>query len=450
MRTMLTVFGVVIGTASIIVMVSLGIGVNVSFEEQMKNWGDLTMITVYNWSGYQGYDKSAPILDDAVIQTLNDMPHVVAASPVMEGYYKFVSGRYAAQIPVRGINPEAVEAFGYKLGAGEFFSDAGDMQILFSDDAKYQFLSAKERNAGNVIRSVSSISSEFSVMTVGVGGQSSAQDERKSNVNPLTDRFQMSYDYNFGEKTTETTGKKADTYKIKIMGVLQKDDDWERSYYSIMPIAQVQKIANDQQKWYKANGARGNTQETQGYERALIKVDNIDSAEKIVEALKEMNFQDVYSPTSYIQNMKEMSGQLQMLLAAIGAVSLFVAAIGIANTMIMSIYERTKEIGVMKVIGARLKDIGRLFLLEASMIGFFGGIFGLGLSFAISYILNNVTGLNVFQQMFSGSGGSSMSVIPAWLALAGLVFSTAIGLISGFLPARRAMKISAISAIRTE
>jgi len=150
-----------------------------------------------------------------------------------------------------------------------------------------------------------------------------------------------------------------------------------------------------------------------------------------------------------LREMQNITDSLQMLLGAIGAVSLFIAAIGISNTMIMSIYERTREIGVMKVIGASLKDIKRLFLLEASLIGVFGGFFGVGLSLVVSRVINTV-GIPFFNMMVFGANNSDISAIPLWLCLFALGFSAAVGLISGYFPARRAMKLSALSAIRTE
>ena len=115
--------------------------------------------------------------------------------------------------------------------------------------------------------------------------------------------------------------------------------------------------------------------------------------------------------------------------------------------MIMSIYERTKEIGVIKVIGASVKDIRNMFLLEATLIGFIGGALGIALSYLGSYILN----------FFAGSsmdyGGEITNVvisyIPAGLVIIAGLFSMLIGLASGYLPAIKATKISAIDAIRT-
>ena len=140
---------------------------------------------------------------------------------------------------------------------------------------------------------------------------------------------------------------------------------------------------------------------------------------------------------------------IQLVLGGLAAISLFVAAIGIANTMVMSIYERTREIGVMKVIGAEVKDIRVLFLMEAGMIGLIGGVVGVGLSYAASYALNTFAGGFFGEQMMGQTGGGgTISVIPVWLVLFALAFSILIGVIFGFLPANRAVKISALEAIK--
>ena len=130
---------------------------------------------------------------------------------------------------------------------------------------------------------------------------------------------------------------------------------------------------------------------------------------------------------------------IEAVLGGIGAISLIVAAIGIANTMMMSITERTKEIGILKVIGTSLGSISGMFLMEALILGILGGIFGLGLSYAAQKLLPVL-----FENM------QVRSIIPAWLAVAGVAFSGVVALIAAILPARRAMRISPNAAIRTE
>ena len=141
---------------------------------------------------------------------------------------------------------------------------------------------------------------------------------------------------------------------------------------------------------------------------------------------------------------------IQLILGGLGAVSLFVAALSIANTMTMAIYERTREIGVMKVLGCKLSKIREMFLLEAGMIGFVGGLIGIAVSYLLSFALNYFGPMLQTVVMMLPMYGSKMSVIPVWLALLGLLFSTAIGVASGIMPANRAVKISALEAIRHE
>ena len=140
-----------------------------------------------------------------------------------------------------------------------------------------------------------------------------------------------------------------------------------------------------------------------------------------------------------------------MVLGCLAAISLLVAAIGITNTMIMSIYERTREIGIMKVLGCFISNIRVVFLMEAGMIGLLGGAIGTVISYIISAVMNTL-GSDTFANMFGiyTDGSSPISIIPIWLVLLALAFSTIIGLISGFYPANRAVKISALEAIKNE
>ena len=108
--------------------------------------------------------------------------------------------------------------------------------------------------------------------------------------------------------------------------------------------------------------------------------------------------------------------------------------------MMMSIYERTKEIGIIKVLGCDLGNIRTMFLMEAGFIGFFGGLIGLILSFIISAVINLVAG-----EYYQG-----ISYIPAWLVLVSMIFAVLVGMVAGFFPALRAMKLSPLAAIRNE
>jgi len=151
-----------------------------------------------------------------------------------------------------------------------------------------------------------------------------------------------------------------------------------------------------------------------------------------------------------LEGIEKMSKTIQAILGGIGSITLLVAALGIINTMIMSIYERTREIGIMKVIGASFFDVRMLFLTEAGLIGLMGGIFGLGLSYGASRIINHFGSGFINRGMPPGEITNSLSVIPLWLTLFALGFSILIGVVAGLYPADRAVRLSPISAIRNE
>ena len=176
------------------------------------------------------------------------------------------------------------------------------------------------------------------------------------------------------------------------------------------------------------------------YEQAIVKVYDIEQVEEVEQYIKDLGY-NTYSMTSYRNEMKDMAQMIQLILGGLGSIAMLVSAISIANTMTMAIYERTKEIGVMKVLGCELKDIKNMFLTEAAAIGFLGGIIGLVICYGLSYVINIVGA-----QM--GAGDTALSIIPLWLAAFGVGFSTMVGIISGYVPAVKAVKITALSAIR--
>lgn len=174
-------------------------------------------------------------------------------------------------------------------------------------------------------------------------------------------------------------------------------------------------------------------------------MDNVSAVQK---QISDMGF-SVSSSMEWLKQAQQQLNMVQLVLGGIGGVSLLVAAIGIMNTMMMSIYERTKEIGVMKVLGCAMPDIRNMFLCESGMIGLMGGIAGLAVSYLISYIINSFT-KNAGSMMFGSGSTGGLSSIPLWLAAFAIGFAIAVGTIAGYVPAARAMKLSPLAAIRNE
>ena len=186
---------------------------------------------------------------------------------------------------------------------------------------------------------------------------------------------------------------------------------------------------------------------THSYDRIQVRVDDMKNAEEVSDSIKALDY-DAMGMIELIKSMNKGMAIVNAIFAGIGSISFIVAAIGIANTMIMSIYERTREIGVMKVIGASIQDIQKLFLTEAALIGFIGGVIGVALSLILS------AGFNLIGNRFAMAQGAEEAVkishIPLWLVLVALVFSTLVGIAAGYFPAKRAMNLSALDAIRSE
>lgn len=419
LRTALTVLGVVIGTASIVVMVSIGIGMNKGFASQLENWGSLQVIDVYP-SGGMEYDKETDSmkqtkkqdeLNAKAVESFRQMEHVEAVSPVINEYLYLVTGKLVADASIIGIEPGAMTALGYQVAEGRALTEEDSKAIVVGGSVEFYNpkLSWEMRHSSEPPK-----------------------------VDVLNEKLSLTWDWNYG---TRNADKSIKPIKVDAVGTLPADGN--NSWSIIMPIKELENLQKEKKKWEESQSegnTSSNSRKSKEYEHVMVKVDEIDNVQKVQQQIKDMGFR-ASSLTDQLEAMKETTRMLRLVLGAIGAISMVVAAISITNTMVMAIYERTKEIGIMKVIGASLKDIKGLFLTEAAFIGFSGGIIGIIVSYGASFLVNFVA---------QRQGSTMQSAIPIWLALGGVAFSTAVGVIAGYLPAKRAMKLSALMAIKTE
>ena len=442
LRTFLTIFGVVIGTASIIVMISLGLALNKNFDNQLNQISDITLIKVYNVDDV--FNKNLPDskkskMDDKAVFDFKQIENVESVSPIVNLYsIKAASGKYVANLSMVGIEPDFLNNLGYELEDGRFLNNDDKFAILCGASVPFYFEKrTKKRRYYNYF-----------------------QEDAKAPINVMTDSIKISIDSDYGEnkslieQSSDKTSVKA--HSIKCVGLLKKSKSYaEYDYSCYMPIEQVKQLKLEKQKFEKASGysnTRLNNKNFEGYDYIYIKCKDLNCVKDIADKVKKMGY-NLYYDGQYLESMKATAKNMQGLLGAIGAVSLFVAAIGIANTMIMSVYERTREIGIMKVIGASIKDIKKIFLVEAWVIGFLGGIVGVIVSLVISHVLNT-TSISFFSVDSFSFGDEPekklVSLIPLWLCLAAVIFAGFVGLFSGYFPARRATKLSALTAIKTE
>lgn len=456
-RTLLTMMGVVVGTCAIVVMVSLGLAMTKSMEESLAQMGDLTQITIQNY----GNSKDKPELNDKVLSQIAKLEGVVAVTPFANAPWmnmSIVAGRNdkykMTMYSVMGVYSDALPNFGYRAEKGELLTASSNLKkeinILFGNQSAYDFEDTKRSWQNN---RVSAIPDENGNMPAPF-------------VDPLNDKMTLRLE---SQEVDENGDPKypAITRDVHVTGILMADSSvgYETSYYCFMDIKDLRELYKEYRRVNKIrdnqNQNSGNTNTLENYSQVKVKVSDIDLVSQVDQAIKDMGY-DTYSLESVREPMQKQMQQQQLFLGSLAAISLLVAAIGITNTMIMSIYERTREIGVMKVLGCKVSNIRAVFLMEAGLIGFCGGLVGVGISIGISKLLNylsmsgSLSGENgnfltsLMGGLGSMSSGAELSIIPPWLMAAAIIFATVIGLVSGFYPANRAVKISALEAIKHE
>ena len=436
MRTFLTVLGVVIGTASIVVMVSLGLGMSRSMLQSYQSYSSLTNINVYAGgdSGMMGMRQSntgtkAQELTDDAIDSFRMLPHVTGASPILEVYVNAKSGAASGGFSIRGVSQDYLREL--KVSEDEIPKpDQDTLSLLYGNQVGYNFY--KGSNYEQAI------------------------------VDPMKDTIFISFPEPSGSSGSasgdgDSSAKPAKKYILPVTGVLPGgQEDYSDNSYNVY--ADIDTFKHFLKKIYKKDlvpnpktNKHGKPLRYYVYDQAVVMVDDMKNVKAVSETLRNEGWQ-VYSNMDGLEQAQKSMNMVQAVLGGIGAVSLLVAAIGIMNTMMMSIYERTKEIGVMKVLGCDMGDIRNMFLLESGTIGLAGGVIGLILSFILSFTINFLTknsggGLVA---MMGGGMGTGLSYIPLWLAAFAILFSIMVGTLSGYVPAVRAMKLSPLVAIRNE
>jgi len=180
------------------------------------------------------------------------------------------------------------------------------------------------------------------------------------------------------------------------------------------------------------------------YTTVTVKVQSPQDTEGVEQKIKDMGY-SAFSVADMLQNQKKAFILLDLVLGLVGSIALSVASLGIVNTMVMSILERTREIGVMKAIGAGDNDVRRIFLIEAGLIGLAGGVFGNVLGWGVGRVIN--IGANYYLQG-QGVPSANLFLIPWWLIAGAVAFAVLVGVVAGGLPAARAARLDPIQALR--
>lgn len=187
--------------------------------------------------------------------------------------------------------------------------------------------------------------------------------------------------------------------------------------------------------------------ETEGYDMLVVRAVDLDAVPRVIEAIDSLDL-ETQSLESVLDVASQVLSLLQALLGSVGGLALLVAALGVANTMMMAIYERTREIGVLKALGSSPREIRWLFTVEAALIGLLGGAAGLIFGILLGRLVDWIAHRYLVNEGVTGVG--LLSVVPPWLSLGALAFAALIGIIAGLYPAARAARLDPVEALRHE
>lgn len=416
-RTILTMIGVIIGSIAIFVIVSIGNGFQSYVSDQLSSFGDSDVITVmpYNSYGQQTNAVSAKkkkmVINDKSIKEIKKIDGVKYCIPVinLQGNIKYKKNQFQSSFIAMDMKEYSKD---HKLFAGKFPSEENEECVIGYKLAKYI-----------------------------IGGSNSDNVTDSQIKELLRKRVQI-----IVSRVSSDTGDQEDKeYSFKISGISTEGSSDD--FVVKMPL----KAGKNLTQWI-GNVSTGDAEDTSAqkssvYSQINVVVNNVKNINIIEKSINNLG----YTASSLKQILDATNTTLngvKMVIGALGAISLFVSAFGIANTMNMSIYERKKEIGVMKVIGAGLFDIKKIFIGEASAIGFMGGLIGVILGFVINFIVNSV----LRGYLSSGSSGGNVKIATASVGLVMfvLLFSLFIGFLSGIYPASKAAKLNVIKSIKDE
>jgi len=417
LRLALTSLGVVIGTSAIVLMVSLGIGLQDNLTASLGDLGAATHIQIMpGGSMGPGMTEGGGELDEKAIERFAAIEHVEAVMPTLyvgtlqDIKYK----RYVTYPPVMGAPMDAFEAFGYELESGRL--PRTDGEVLLGAQVSTSFMTGGDGMGGGT-------PSRMKLDLQGKRLDATLMEwpsEQELAENPMA----------------EGTARKA---RLTVVGILKPTD-----------------MQTDQSMFVTLDAAldmNNVDRRRMSYESLTVKVDATKNVTPVEKTITDMGY-FTFSSQSMLEELNTVFLIIQGVLGALGAISMLVAALGITNTMTMSIYERTREIGIMKAVGASKRQVKRVFLGEAAIIGVLGGLGGLTFSWAGASLANLFV-----QSMIAANAGSTGGAmpetsaffqIPVWLALFAIAFATGIGLLAGVLPAVRAANLDPLTALRHE
>lgn len=425
-RVLMTLGGVLIGSTTIILLVALGLGMQKNMTESIGKIGDLTTLTVQVPPECTLPPRQRPqqcknaILNGDLLEKIRQTPEVkgAAAQVFLKSSPTYL--RYKnmeTNVVVIGVDPALLPSLGYPLARGELKISTNQV-VVGPKVADYMFDLHKKQP----------VSSDLDLL----GAWVDINLQRMANSQEVL-------------KENEVR-----RLRVQITGVLGETGG-ASDYVMYYPL-------NEVERWNRWLLGRPIRREGEGYDQIVVNMADTVSSAKLDVALTSAGY-SVSTARKILEQFNRFFTSLQLMLGGIGAVALLISAFGISNTMIMAIYERTREIGILKSLGAKNVDILSLFLTESAALGLIGGLLGAGLAVGLSVPVNHSVSTGGFNLNglisppgagIAGLGNNTMLVIPDWLVFFAIAFTTMTGVLAGVYPALRAASLQPLDALRHE
>lgn len=383
LRTFLTMLGIIIGIASVVSVVALGEGSQQAILKSISSMGTNT-IDIRPGSGF-GDRRSARVrtLTATDANALKNLPYVDSVTPSIGSSATVRFGNKAVSASVNGVGPEFFRVRGYELAQGQFWDDASVAtlaQDAVIDDNTRKELFPNSAGANNSAIGQVIFLGDLPVRIIGV-------------TKPKESAFGNSDALNVWVPYTTVSGRMIG--KNYLDGITVRLDETVPSNAAEQGIIALLKMRHGTQDFFTIN----------------------------TDTIR--------------QNIEKTTATMTLLISAIAVISLVVGGIGVMNIMLVSVTERTREIGVRMAVGARQSDILRQFLIEAILVCLCGGTLGIALSYLIGVV-------------FAQTGGSFQMIYSTTSIVAAFACSTLIGVLFGFLPARNAAQLDPVDALARE
>jgi ABC-type antimicrobial peptide transport system permease subunit len=442
LRNGLTTIGISVGVASLVAMLSLGVGLQQLATRRLAGSGMFDTVFVTSKQDFRGFDRDedrkdqhpekAPALDESARDKMAHLQYVTEVEPEIRVMGEILYGGQTHFGFVTGLPMSARENEAFDSLQGKFFSRSdADEVILLNDFAKELDLKDPKALIGKEV-------------TLRYGEHQPLAADSESSGRPQDSSDQSGGNANGGDDYGFSVVRK--TQPLKVVGIVDEEPYGGMRTVSrgriFLPVDLTEKL-NMAQFGDMRSSLRGNGKT---FMTLTVRVKDPAKVAQVQDAIKQMGFR-TFSVLDATKGLRRFFTVLDLFLGIFGSLALAVATLAIINTLVMAVLERRREIGVMKAIGASDGDVKRLFFAEAGAMGFFGGVLGIALGYAIGKAINIGTGIYLHNHQLPAE---PVWILPPWLIGAAIVFSILVSLLAGLYPASRAARLDPVQTLKYE